>query len=153
MPRHLSIFLLPALLAVVSATPASAQIRVGLDVGPVIIRIAPEAPPPPRVEYRMVRPSRRHIWIAGYWDRRDDRWDWAPGRWEEPSRRGSTWVRPQYRREGEAYRYEPGRWSYQRMEEGEDYSRWHKEHGNGRYKHYKKDKHDKHDKHGRDRND
>ena len=153
MQKRLSTFMLPAVIAVFSAAPASAQVRVGLEFGPVIIRIAPEAPPPPRVEYRMARPSRSYVWIDGYWDRRDDRWAWAPGRWEEPAQEGSYWVRPQYQREGEAYRYEPGRWSHQRMEEGEDYSRWHKEHGNGRYKKDKKDKKDKHDKHGRDRDD
>jgi len=142
---------LPALIAAFSYSPATAQIRIGVDLPSVHIRIAPEAPPPPRVEMRMVRPSHRHVWIGGYWDRQDDRWAWAPGRWEEPSRRGSRWVRPQYRREGGAYRYEPGRWSYQRMEEGEDYRRWRKEHGRGHKKGH--DKHDKHDKRDHDRDD
>ena len=131
MQKRLATLIMPAVLAVFSYSPATAQIRVGVYLGPVRIRIAPEAPPPPRVEVIMERPSRDYMWIPGYWDRQDDRWAWAPGRWEEPEQRGSVWIRPQYRREYGAYRYEPGRWSHQRMEEGEDYSRWRNEHGRG----------------------
>src|SRR5512140_173581 len=128
MHTKLARWVIPAL-TVFCCAPASAQIRLGVNLGDIRIRIAPEAPPPPRVERRTARPSHHHVWIAGYWDRRDDRWDWSPGRWEEPTQRGSSWVRPQYRRESGAYRYEPGHWSHQRMVEGEDYSRWHQEHG------------------------
>ncbi len=131
MQKKLAGLVLPAALAVFSCAPAFAQIRIGVDLGAVRIRIAPEAPPPPRMEVRMARPSRNHMWIQGYWDRQDDRWAWAPGRWERPEQRGASWVRPQYRPEGGAYRYEPGHWSHQRMEEGEDYSRWRQERGQG----------------------
>ena len=87
-----------------------------------------EAPPPPRHEHRGYAPGPDYVWIDGYWDRQDDRWAWAPGRWEAPGQRGSNWVKPQYRKEGGAYRYEPGHWSHQKMVEGDDYTRWHKEH-------------------------
>jgi len=45
------------------------------------------------VETRVVAPSRRHIWIAGY-----HRWDgnayvWVPGRWELPPAHRRAWVR------------------------------------------------------------
>ena len=129
---------LPAVILALGCLPAAAQIRLGVDLGDIRIRIAPDAPPPLRHEVRMERPSRNHVWIAGCWDRRDDRWAWVPGRWEEPSQRGSSWVRAQYRREDGAYRYEPGHWSHQRMAAGEDYSRWHKDHGRG----HDKDRHD-----------
>ncbi len=131
MQKNLATLVMPAVLAVFSCAPAFAQVRVGLDLGAVRIRIAPEAPPRPRWERRTTCPGPNYIWIAGYWDRQGDQWGWAPGRWEEPSQRGSTWIRPQYRREGRAYRYEPGRWSHQRMEEGDDYSHWRAEHGRG----------------------
>lgn len=148
MQKKLAGLAIPMLLAVFSYTPASAQIRIGVDLGAVRIRIAPEAPPPPRVEVRMYRPSQNHVWIPGYWDREDDRWAWAPGRWEEPSQRGSRWIRPQYRQEDGAYRYEPGRWSHQRLEEGEDYSRWREEHGRGHNHGRGHDKgHDRDDEH------
>jgi hypothetical protein len=137
---------LPAVLAIVAGAPAFAQIRLGLDLGPVRIRISPEAPPPPRTEIRLSRPSRSHVWIGGYWDRQDDRWAWAPGRWEAPGQRGSRWIKPRYQREGGAYRYEPGHWSNQRMEEGDDYSRWRNERGRGNGKQKGNDR-------GRDRDD
>lgn len=131
MQKSLVKLAIPAVLALFTSAPAFSQVRIGVDLGAVRIRIAPDAPPRPRYERRTPRPGPNHVWIAGYWDREGDSWGWAPGRWEEPSQRGSTWIRPQYRREGGAYRYEPGRWSHQRMEEGEDYSRWRREHGRG----------------------
>jgi hypothetical protein len=142
MNNRLARLALPAVLAAFSCMPASAQIRIGVDLGAIRIRVAPDAPPPPQREIRMERPSRNHIWIAGYWDRQDDRWAWAPGRWEQPGQRGSRWVKPRYQPESGAYRYEPGHWSHQRMEEGEDYSRWRNERGRG---------HGKHGDHDRDR--
>jgi hypothetical protein len=135
MEKRLARMVLPAVFAALSCAPAFAQIRVGVDLGAVKIRIAPDAPPPLRHETRSARPSGNHVWIAGYWDRQGDRWDWAPGRWEEPSQRGSSWVKPKYRKEGGAYRYEPAHWSHQKMEEGEDYTRYHNEHGHGHDKH------------------
>jgi len=123
---------LPAALVALCWSPAPAQIRLGVDLGAVHIRIAPDAPPPMRVETRPRRPGRNVVWIGGAWDRHEDRWAWTPGRWEVPARRGSIWVRSQYRREGRAYRYEPGHWSHQRLEPGEDYTRWQKEHGRRR---------------------
>jgi len=131
MSTALKRWIAPAVFVLMSCVPSPAQISVGVDFGPVRIRIAPEAPPPPRMERRAARPSRDHVWIKGYWDRQDDRWAWAPGRWEVPTQSGSRWISPQYRPEGGAYRYEPGHWSHQRMEEGEDYSHWRKEHGRG----------------------
>jgi len=134
MQMRLARFVLPGALAVLAAfsgPSASAQIRIGVDLPSIHIRVAPDAPPPVRHEVRMRRPGRNHVWIAGYWDREDDRWVWAPGRWERPGHRGSSWVKARYHREGDAYRYEPGHWSHQRMEEGDDYRRWRKERGHG----------------------
>lgn len=129
MRTTLTRWLIPAVLATLSSAPVTAQIRVGVDLPSIHIRIAPDAPPPPQVEVRMHRPGRNHRWIAGYWDRQDDRWAWTPGRWERPSRRGSSWIAARYQREGGAYRYEPGHWSHERMVEGDDYTRWHRDHG------------------------
>lgn len=134
MKQTLARLALPGSLAVLMAlgsVPATAQIRIGVDLPSIHIRIAPDAPPPLQMETRMRRPSRNHRWIAGYWDRQDDRWAWAPGRWERPTRRGSSWVAPRYQREGEAYRYEPGHWSHRKLVEGDDYTRWHRDHGRG----------------------
>jgi len=134
MKQTLAKLAIPGALAVLMAlgsAPVAAQIRIGVDLPSIHIRIAPDAPPPPQVEVRMRRPSRNHRWIAGYWDRQDDRWAWAPGRWERPSRRGSSWIAARYRREGGAYRYEPGHWSHQKMTAGDDYTRWRRDNGRG----------------------
>ena len=135
MQRRFATLALPTILAALSFSPATAQIRIGVELPSVHIRIAPDPPPPIRIERQMERPGRDHIWIDGYWDRQDDRWAWTPGHWDRPSHQGARWIKPQYRREGGAYRYEPGRWSHQRLEEGEDYSRWRNEHGRGHQKH------------------
>ena len=126
--KKMANWILPTVLMGFACVPGFSQIRVGLNLGPVSIRIAPDAPPAPRMEQRSARPSGNYVWIDGYWDRQDDRWAWAPGRWEEPGQPGSSWVKPQYRNEGGAYRFEPGHWSHQKMVEGDDYTRWHKEH-------------------------
>lgn len=129
MKMYLAKLVLPTALLAFAAAPASAQIRVGVDLGSVSIRMAQDGPPPLREEIRTERPGRgTHVWIDGYWDRQDDRWAWAPGHWEEPERPGSSWVKPQYRKERGATRYEPGHWSHRKLVEGDDYSRWHKEH-------------------------
>jgi len=128
MKKSVAGMVLPTALLMFSSAPGFAQIRLGVDLGAVSIRMASDGPPPNRVERRTARPSRNHQWIDGYWDRQEDRWAWAPGRWEEPGQSGSNWVKPQYRKEGGGTRYEPGHWSHQKMVEGEDYSRWHREH-------------------------
>jgi len=63
--------------------PAGAAARVYVRIGP----------PAPIVETRVVAPSRRHVWVAGY-----HRWDgnayvWVPGRWELPPAHRRAWVR------------------------------------------------------------
>jgi hypothetical protein len=138
MQKRFVTWAIPVAFVLFSSVPAFSQVRIGIDFGAVQIRIAPEPPPRPRVERITVRPSRRHVWIRGYWDRQGDQWIWASGRWEEPNHPGSRWIRPQYRHEGGAYRYEPGRWSNQRMVEGEDYSEWRKQRGRGHTKYYKR---------------
>ena len=116
------------------AMPAFAQVRA--DLGPIHIRIATDAPPRARYERRMVRPHRDAVWINGSWDRRDNRWDWVPGRWEQPSDRRVRWISarytregcPWYRRQGCGWRYVPGHWSNQQVIEGDDYRQWRSEH-------------------------
>src|ERR1041384_6147753 len=87
------------------AVPASADIRATL--GELRIRIANDAPPRPRWERRSERPDRDSVWINGYWDRQDDRWEWIGGRWEQPRDRHTRWVKARYQHEHNAWRYEP----------------------------------------------
>ncbi len=67
---------------------------------------------PPRlvVEHRPVRPSPRHVWIAGY-----HRWDgkaymWEPGRWDVPPREHAVWVAPRWEHRHDGYVFIEGRW-------------------------------------------
>ncbi len=115
---------------VLLAIPVCAQVR--MELGPLHIRIANDAPPPRRHEHRMARPGADFVWIDGYWDRHNDEWVWIDGRWDRPSEHRSRWVKPRYKREGGAWRYEPGHWSHQQLSEGDDYRQWREEHGKRR---------------------
>jgi hypothetical protein len=75
-------------------------------VAAVVVRVAP---PPPREE---VAPGPRHgyVWVAGYWDYRNNRHHWVKGTWVK-ERRGyhynqSNWVE----RDGR-WHLERGKWS------------------------------------------
>ena len=55
----------------------------------IVVRIGP---PRVVVERRAPAPSRQHVWVSGYqrWD--GNRYDWSPGRWEQPPRPRAHWV-------------------------------------------------------------
>ena len=111
MKKNLAIFILPAVLAVFAAAPAIAQVRVGVQAGPVGVHYAQDAPPRARSEKRPPRPSPQHQWVAGYYERQNDQWAWSAGRWEQPSESGNHWIKPKYHHEKAGYRYEEGRWA------------------------------------------
>src|SRR5512140_1374374 len=72
----------------------------GLPAPPVPdlhIRIAHSAPPAPRHEVVVVRPSKRHVWVKGYWHYAGDDWTWRPGAWVEPPRHHAHWVSAHYK--------------------------------------------------------
>jgi hypothetical protein len=121
---------LAALAAVVSA-PLFAQLPPPPPLPGLEIRIGRQAPPRPRRERRMVRPSRDAVWVNGSWDWQRDNWVWIPGRWAVPEERHARWIGPRYVRIAGGYRYVPGHWSNQRVVEGEDYRRWRDEHRRG----------------------
>jgi hypothetical protein len=109
MQKNLLRFALPAVLAIFAYAP-------GYTIVPKPqehegMRMAQDAPPRSRHETRPSRPSKDHLWINGYWERQNEKWAWAGGRWETPSRKGSTWIKPKYHHEKDGYRYEAGRWS------------------------------------------
>jgi hypothetical protein len=59
---------------------------------PTAAVIIKEAPPAPRVEKIYAAPSQESVWISGHWKRKGNTWDWYPGYWEAPPRRGLAWV-------------------------------------------------------------
>lgn len=86
---------LPVALAIFAGAPGYAMHRQPQEEEG--LRRSPDAPPRARRETRSARPGRNHMWIGGCW--------------EEPSRKGSTWIKPRYHHAKDGYRYEAGRWS------------------------------------------
>lgn len=74
---------------------------------PVII--APNAPPPPRVE--VVPPARPgYVWNPGHWHWAHGTYVWAPGRWH-PARAGYRWVPGHWVAHGPNWRWIPAHWA------------------------------------------
>ena len=63
MQKSLARLVIPAVLALLTSAPAFAQIRLGVDLGGLSIRICPDAPPPPRREVVIEAPSRNHVCV------------------------------------------------------------------------------------------
>ena len=72
--------------------------------------IVTQAPPALQQEVVLAQPSSQHVWIAGYWTWRNDRYEWMAGHWELPPNSGSVWVGPRWEQEGNAYRFYEGYW-------------------------------------------
>ena len=68
------------------------------------------APPPPRREVVVVRPSPRHVWVEGYWAWRGGRHVWVNGRWELPPHNRTVWVQPRWEHRNGNYVFIEGFW-------------------------------------------
>lgn len=115
--------------AALTSLPAAGQVdlRFGIPLPELEIRVGQSAPPRMRSEHKPPRPGRDYMWLKGSWGWQSNDWAWMPGRWERPHQHGAWWVQARYVREGRAWRYEPAHWSTQRVIEGEDYRRWRSE--------------------------
>ncbi|KPL10694.1 hypothetical protein AMJ71_02350 [candidate division TA06 bacterium SM1_40] len=68
-----------------------------------------KAPPGPRAEVKPPRPTRKAVWVPGYW-----RWDgnsyvWVQGHWEKKPR-GSAWVPGHWDKKPRGWVWVPGHW-------------------------------------------
>lgn len=72
--------------------------------------IVQEAPPAEIVERRPPAPSGAQVWIGGYWNWDNQRYNWQGGHYAVPPRANVVWVAPRYEREGHGYRYTAGQW-------------------------------------------
>jgi hypothetical protein len=72
--------------------------------------VVTQAPPALQQEMVTAQPTRDHVWVAGYWTWRNNRYEWVAGHWQVPPRSGSTWIPPRWEPEGGAYRYYEGYW-------------------------------------------
>jgi hypothetical protein len=96
MRRFLQTFALSGLL-LASASTASAQIYVGVRIGP----------PPPARGYRVPpRPGPEYVWVEGYQYPQGSHYAWHNGYWTRPPYEGAYWVEP-YHLNGQ---YFAGRW-------------------------------------------
>jgi len=75
--------------------------------------IAPEAPPPPRVEVRPEPPRPGMAWREGHWEWNPDRrtYGWTPGEFAEPPRPRAVWSPGHWQQRPDGWVYTPGRWS------------------------------------------
>jgi|SRR5882724_2993852 len=73
--------------------------------------ITQTAPPAPQAEVILARPSAYHVWIAGYWTWRNDRYEWMAGHWEMPPQPNATWYAPHWEPENGAFRFYEGYWN------------------------------------------
>lgn len=64
---------------IVVQPPATVQHEQVVVHKPVIIH---DTPPPPQTEIIATAPSSQHIWVPGFWTRRDGDWVWQSGHWE-----------------------------------------------------------------------
>mgnify|MGYP000864570600 CR=1 FL=1 len=96
--------------APVVATPAPVVVAPAgtVPAGYVVMQAPPASPPPEAVP---PRPSSQHVWIAGYWTWRNNRYEWMAGRWEVPPHSTATWVPPRWMPEGGSFRFYEGHWN------------------------------------------
>jgi hypothetical protein len=73
--------------------------------------IITQAPPALQQEVVLARPSSDHVWIAGYWTWRNNRYEWMAGHWELPPSVSSKWMAPRWEQEGTGYRFYEGYWN------------------------------------------
>lgn len=72
--------------------------------------IVMQAPPAAQQEIPSPRPTRDHVWVAGYWTWRDNQYQWMAGHWEVPPRAAAVWVPPRWQPEGTSWRFYEGYW-------------------------------------------
>jgi len=122
---------LPALLIGVSvAPPARGAPFAGRPtiVADVDVNIILGVPPPPRREVIIERdrPSREHVWIAGYWANHRGRRDWVAGHWERPPHGRTVWVEPRWEKRGRGYAFIEGYWAEPHRDDRHDDHRDHR---------------------------
>ena len=99
---------------IVSAPPPPAPAQTVITATPSASApntlIVTEAPPVLQHEVVPAQPSSQHVWIAGYWTWRNNRYEWMAGHWEVPPYAAATWMNPRWEPEGGAFRFYEGFW-------------------------------------------
>jgi len=71
--------------------------------------VAPEPPPPLRVETVVVAPGPGYVWIGGEWVWRGG-WVWAPGYWCRPPAPHAVWIGGRWDRHPHGWHHRRGHW-------------------------------------------
>jgi hypothetical protein len=87
------------------------SVAANVPLGPIdlVIRTGPPARRHEMIDERS-RPSREHVWIAGYWAWRGGAHVWIGGRWERPPHRGAVWEPARYEPRNGGFVFIEGRW-------------------------------------------
>lgn len=131
--------LLASALLLAGAPASSAQISIGINIGP---------PPPPRVLAVVpASPGPDFVWIGGYWYPDGKHYRWHQGYWTRPPYAGAHWVGPRH----EGGQYFVGYWDGDRGRLEHDHH-WDKDHDRDRDRwhddrDHHDDHHDDHDRH------
>jgi hypothetical protein len=101
-PRHLLRYGLIALLAIICAPAALAQVSISVGI----------APPPLIVESQPLCPNDGYLWTPGYWayDQNVGEYYWVPGVWVQPPQIGFLWTPCYWGWNNNVYAYHPGYW-------------------------------------------
>ena len=73
--------------------------------------VVTQAPPALQPDVVLAQPSSQHVWIAGYYTWRNDRYEWMTAHWELPPRTNAAWVKPAWEQQGNAYKFTEGYWN------------------------------------------
>jgi len=95
---------------VVVPTNQHAQVAASSGSASAPVVVIQQPPPAAQQENAPLRPTSNHVWVAGYWVWRNDRYEWTPGQWVIPPQYGAVWVPPRWEREGNAFRFYDGYW-------------------------------------------
>jgi hypothetical protein len=95
----------------VYTTPSGQVVATPSPVGASSLVVV-QAPPAAQQEVPSPRPTRDHVWVAGYWtwNTSHSRYEWMAGRWEIPPRVGAVFVPPRWQPEGSSWRFYEGYW-------------------------------------------
>jgi hypothetical protein len=101
------------------SAPLAAKATLVADID---LNIVLGAPPPPRREVIVERdrPSRDHVWVAGYWGLREGKRDWVAGHWERPPHGRTVWIEPRWEKRGRGYVFVDGYWADHREDHHDD---------------------------------
>jgi WXXGXW repeat (2 copies) len=111
MKNLIQTFVISAVFAL-SASAASAQVSIGIHIGP---------PPAPRTYRVPPQPGPDYTWVEGYWYPQGSRYRWHDGYWTRPPYAGAYWVAPYHA----GNQYYAGRWEGNRGNVVHDH-RWDK---------------------------